>query len=279
MSVWTIRRRKLWSLAPVFVAVLLLIASGASAEQYPQSTLHPKGDFARMVDGVFTTTVKWAAVVFVLVEGALIWTIIRFRGKPTDPEPKQVHGHTMAEIIWTAIPAVILAFIAVPTIQTIFKTYERPAGNALEVEVIGHQWWWEFHYPQFGVTTANELHVPVGRPVVLKMTTKDVLHSFWLPQIAAKRDVFPNRNTMLWFTAEEAGNYSGQCAEFCGIQHGKMGFRVVASPPDEFDTYIKEMLATGAPKPVADSAKATAAAGLEVATLAATTAAAAQRPA
>ena len=218
-------------LAPVLLIALAFAACGGTSEQYPQSTLHPKADFTRMLDDVFMTTVWWSVVVFVLVEGALLYVILRYRGKPTDGEVRQVHGNTTLEIIWTAIPALILAMIAVPTVRAIFRTYEVPRGEAMLVEVIGHQWWWEFRYPEYGVTTANELHVPTGRVVTLKMKTVDVLHSFWLPQLAAKRDVFPDRATTLWFRADSAGYYSGQCAEFCGVQHGRMGFHVAATSP------------------------------------------------
>jgi cytochrome c oxidase subunit 2 len=227
-----------------------LIAAGLLAAcnpaDFPQSALLPRGDFAAMLDDLFMTTVWWALLVFVLVETALIYAIVKFRGKPDDAEPSQVHGNTLLEIVWTAIPALILAFIAVPTVRAIFQSYRIPTNNPLVVEVIGHQWWWEFRYPEYGITTANELHVPVGRTVSLKMSSTDVLHSWWIPQLAGKRDVFPNRPTNLWFTAEEPGFYPGQCAEFCGIQHGKMAFHVVASSAEEFDGYIQHLRAVSA---------------------------------
>ena len=265
--------------ALLLLTLLIVVVGSAQADPYPQSTLHPKGDFALMVDKLFRTTLFWATLVFVLVEGALVFVIIKFRGKPDDPEPKQVHGNTMVEVIWTAIPALVLAMIAVPTVRTIFRTYETPKGaDVLQVEVVGHQWWWEFRYPQLGLTTANELHVPVGRTVALKMVTQDVLHSFWIPQLAAKRDVFPNRSTTLWFKAEEPGDYPGQCAEFCGLQHGRMAFQVIAQAPGDFDGYVGRMQATGGPAaapatPPVDSAAAKPAAAanaLNTATLAAT---------
>jgi cytochrome c oxidase subunit II len=243
---------------PAFAAVLVASLAGCNAAQFPQSTLNPLGDFARMVDGLFMTTVWWALLVFVLVEGALVWAIFRFRGRPGDPEPVQTHGNTTVEIIWTVIPALILAMIAVPTVRTIFRTYETPKGDALQVEVVGHQWWWEFRYPQYGITTANELHIPVGRTVALKMGSGDVLHSFWVPQFAAKRDVFPNRSTVLWFKAEKDGHYSGQCAEFCGIQHGRMAFHVAAETPEQFERYVAARKAGVVPvsAPAADSTRA-----------------------
>jgi cytochrome c oxidase subunit II len=238
--------RRLSRLAPLFVVLLVLVAA-ACARDYPQTTLAPKGDLARIEDDVFFATVKWAVLVFVLVEGALVYAIFRFRGQPGDAEPEQIHGNTTVEIIWTVIPALILAMIAVPTVKAIFKENETPKGaNVLTVEVIGHQWWWEFRYPEYNLTTANELHVPVGRTVSLKMGAYDVIHSFWLPEFAGKRDVFPNRETRLWFTAEEPGEYSGQCAEFCGIQHGRMAFRVEAQEPAAFQAWVDHMKTLGA---------------------------------
>ncbi|HEU4698734.1 MAG TPA: cytochrome c oxidase subunit II [Gemmatimonadales bacterium] len=234
---------------------LVVALAGCSPDQYPQSALHPRGDFARMVDGLFHQVLFWATVVFVLVEGALIYVIFRYRGKPDDPEPEQTHGNTTLEIVWTMVPAIILAMIAVPTVKAIFVENSVPTNNPLTVQVIGHQWWWEFRYPEYGITTANELHIPVGRTVSLRMGTSDVVHSFWTPQLAGKRDVFPNRETRLWFTAEAPGYYRGQCAEFCGIQHAKMAFHIVADSPEQFDAYVKSMqatgtlTATGAPRP------------------------------
>jgi cytochrome c oxidase subunit 2 len=255
--------RRLSRLAPLLVLLLVLVATACSRD-FPQTTLAPKGDLARIEDDIFFTTVKWATLVFVLVEGALIYAIFRFRGKPGDPEPEQIHGNTVVEITWTVIPALILAMIAVPTVKAIFKENETPkGGDVLTVEVIGHQWWWEFRYPGLNLTTANELHVPVGRTVSLKMGAYDVVHSFWLPQFAGKRDVFPNRETRLWFTAEEPGEYTGQCAEFCGIQHGRMAFRVVAQEPAAFDAWAGHMQTLGAP---AAAAAATSADSIRTAT-------------
>jgi cytochrome c oxidase subunit 2 len=238
--------RRVSRLAPLLVILFVLIGTACSRD-FPQTTLAPKGDLARIEDDVFFTTVKWATLVFVLVEGALVYAIFRFRGKPGDAEPEQIHGNTLVEIVWTAIPALILAMIAVPTVKAIFKENATPkGGDVLTVEVIGHQWWWEFRYPEFNLTTANELHVPVGRTVSLKMGAYDVIHSFWLPQFAGKRDVFPNRETRLWFTADEPGEYTGQCAEFCGAQHGRMAFRVEAQEPAAFQAWVDHMKTLGA---------------------------------
>ena len=235
-----------------WLPLLGLLAAACSPDHYPQTALRPISDFARIGDDIQTQTFYWALGVFVLVEGALLYAIFRFRGKPDDPEPRQVHGNTTIEIIWTVIPALILAAIAVPTVRGIFQTGATPA-DALKVEVVGHQWWWEFRYPDLGITTANEVHVPVGQTVSLRMGTADVVHSFWPPRFAGKRDVFPNRETRLWFKAEQAGEYPGQCAEFCGIQHGRMAFRVRAQTADEFQSWVAHMQTLGA-KPAAAAA-------------------------
>ena len=229
-----------------FVLPLLVLgASACSPEHYPQTALHPLSDFGRIGDDIQTTTFKWALAVFVLVEGALLYAIFRFRGKPDDPEPHQIHGNTTIEIIWTVVPALILAAIAVPTVRGIFETNTTPKGDLLKVEVIGHQWWWEFRYPDLNLTTANEVHIPVGQTVSFHMGTADVVHSFWPPRFSGKRDVFPNRETRLWFKAEQAGEYPGQCAEFCGIEHGRMAFRVKAQTAEEFQAWVSHMQTLG----------------------------------
>jgi cytochrome c oxidase subunit 2 len=184
-------------------------------------------------------------VVFIVVEGILVYAIFRFRGKPTDPEPHQTHGNTTVEIIWTVVPALILAAIAVPTVKAIFQTNATPEKDALTIEVVGHQWWWEFRYPEYNLTTANEMHIPVGRTVSLRMGSADVIHSFWVPQFAAKRDVFANRETRMWFKAEVDGDYPGQCGEFCGIQHGRMAHRIRAQKPEEFQAWVARMQTFG----------------------------------
>ena len=233
-----------------FLLLLALAVAGCSPDRYPQTALRPLSDFARIGDHVQDQTFYWAVGVFVLVEGALLYAIFRFRGRPEDPEPTQIHGNTTIEIVWTLIPALILAAIAVPTVKGIFQTNLIPAGEALKVEVVGHQWWWEFRYPDLNLTTANELHIPTGQTVELVQHSGDVIHSFWPPRFAGKRDVFPGRETRLWFKADSAGLFPGQCAEFCGIQHARMAFQVRASTPAEFDAWVAHMRTLG-PKPAA----------------------------
>jgi cytochrome c oxidase subunit 2 len=245
------RRSPKSAVAALCLSVLVL--AGCHPERYPQTALLPLSDFARIGDTVQTQTLYWAIGVFILVEGALLYAMFRFRGTPNDPEPNQVHGNTAIEIIWTLIPALILAAIAVPTVKGIFQTNQTPDDNPLVIEVVGHQWWWEFRYPEYHLVTANELHIPVGRTVSLKQTSNDVINSFWPPRFDGKRDVFPGRETRLWFKAEAAGEYPGQCAEFCGIQHGRMSFRIRAHEAADFAYWVAQMQTHG-PKPVAAAA-------------------------
>jgi cytochrome c oxidase subunit 2 len=230
-----------------WLCLFALAVAGCSPERYPQTALLPLSEFARIGDHVQDQTFYWALGVFVLVEGALLYAVFRFRGRPDDPEPKQIHGNTTVEIVWTVIPALILAAIAVPTVQGIFQTNTTPPGNVLEVEVVGHQWWWEFRYPKYGIVTANEMVIPAGQPVQLRQSSADVIHSFWPPRFAGKRDVFPGRETRLWFAADSTGLYPGQCTEFCGIQHARMAFHVRSQSPEEFRAWVARMSTLGAP--------------------------------
>ncbi len=231
-----LRSRVVWWLLPAALAVV-----GCSGP-FPQSTLHPASDFGTSIDSLYRTIFWFAVGVFAVVEGLLIVILIRFRARPGG-EAKHVHGSTVLEIAWTLAPAVVLVFIAVPTMQTIFDVRGAAPEGALEVEVVGHQWWWEFRYPQLGITTANELHVARGQPVALSMTSADVIHSFWAPKLGGKRDVNPGRNTRIVFTPESTDTYLGQCAEFCGESHANMRFRVIVAEPGAFEAWARSQRA------------------------------------
>jgi cytochrome c oxidase subunit 2 len=256
MALRTLSLRRIARWVPaVCVTLVLLVLAGCAPVGYPQTTLAPKADFAVLLDQVFRRSFQLATIVFFLVEGALVWALFRYRGRPGDAEPAQTHGNAMLEVVWTVVPAVILVFIAIPTIQVIFKTAEVPTDNPLVIEVTGHQWWWEFRYPEYDLVTAGDMHVPTGRTVDLRMTTADVVHSFWTPQLAGKRDVFPKRDNRLWFRTETPGVYPGQCAEFCGTQHARMAFQVVAQDSTSFEAWRAGLAAVSSPAPV-DSAAA-----------------------
>ena len=232
--VGTFRPRRMASAALLGALALGLAACGG---EYPNSTFNPNSEYNAAIDALWDKLLFWGTLVFIGVEAALIYTIFKFRRRPGGGVPKQVHGNTALEITWTAIPAVILIFIAIPTVRTIFKTQAKAAPDALQVEVIGHQWWWEFRYPQYGISTANELYLPNGRTVNFQLKTIDVLHSFWIPQMGGKRDLISNRTNYLWFTPNKdlgSSAWNGFCAEFCGPSHANMRFRVFTVTPDEF---------------------------------------------
>lgn len=220
----------------------------------PRSTLVGDSDLAGAILGVYQV-IGWAALgIALVVVVVLAWVLVRFRERPGQPAPRQVRGHTLLEVGWTIAPALVLLVIAVPTVQVTFRTQGRPVADALEVEVRGWQWWWEFRYPGLGVVTANELHLPAGRPVRLRLEGGDVIHSFWVPRLGGKRDVIPGRTGWLAFTPGTAGEYLGQCAEFCGTAHGQMGLRVVVEPPPAFAQWVAALRAP-APEPPAEVAE------------------------
>ncbi|MGH9259781.1 MAG: cytochrome c oxidase subunit II, partial [Acidimicrobiales bacterium] len=226
-------RRRAW-----LTLLLLAVPALGCGGSYPQTTLAPRSDLGWAIQDLFTAVFWWAVAVFVVVEGLLLYTVLRYRQRARAAPPPHHHGHTALEIAWTLAPAVILVFIAIPTTQTIFRTSGRAAPGALRVEVIGHQWWWEFRYPDLGIVTANELRLPVGRPVALEMTSADVIHSFWVPGLGGKRDVTQRRTTRLTFTADSLGVYSGQCAEFCGVSHANMRVRALVDSGPGFDAWV-----------------------------------------
>ena len=222
------------------IALLLgfLLLATACFPSHPQSTFDARGPVAQAQLNLFVI-IFWVAVfVFVVVQGILLYAVIKYRRRPGQELPVQTHGNTRLEVAWTIAPALILAIIAVPTIATIFDTANTPPGDVLEVRVIGHQWWWEFEYTDLGVVTANELHIPVGETVNVTLESDDVIHSFWIPKLAGKTDLIPGNTNTMWFSADEPGEYLGQCAEFCGTAHAQMRFRVFADPREEFDAWV-----------------------------------------
>ncbi len=237
------------TLALLLAVVTLVTACGWSGWDTKMTTVIPKSDFGKMTHDVFMLIGWWTLWIFVLVEGALLYAVWRFRERPGAPVPRQIHGHTALEISWTVAFAVILLIIGIPTIRVIFKTQEAPAATALRVDVSARQWWWEFRYPGLKITTANEAHVPVGQTIAFHLSGPDVIHSFWIPQLGGKRDVVPGRVNRLVLTPDTPGEYIGQCAEYCGTSHANMRFRVVVHPKDEFEKW-----AAGQQAPAAEPA-------------------------
>jgi cytochrome c oxidase subunit 2 len=233
----TSRLRRLLSAAlPALLAVAFTACSDAA---YPNSIFTSHTEFNREIGHLFDILIWLGTIVFVFVEALLLYTIWRFRRRSDNDRPEHVHGNTTLEILWTAIPALILAFIAVPTVRTIFSTQAKASADALQVEVIGHQWWWEFRYPQYKITTANELYLPVGRKVNFTLKSNDVIHSFWIPQLGGKRDVITNHPNYLWFTPDSVGEqaWNGMCVEYCGASHANMRFKAFTVTPANFESW------------------------------------------
>lgn len=248
-------RRQLRRGLAVAGGVLPALAAGGCAWDVPQSTVIARSDFARAILDVYAI-ITWATIgIAAVVFAALGWVLLRYRGRPGAPMPAQVRGHTLLEISWTIAPALVLLVIAVPTIQVVFRTQQATAERgALEVVVRGWQWWWEFRYPALDIVTANELHLPAGRPVLLRLEGPDVIHSFWVPRLGGKRDVVPGRINHISLTADTPGEYPGQCAEFCGTSHANMGMRVIVHAPDAFDRWVAAQQAP-LPEPQGEAAE------------------------
>lgn len=239
------RKHSRWlRIAAVLVAVLPLLAFlvGCTTEEFPQSALHPKADYAHKLHDLMEMLSFWVVVIFVLVQGLLIFAVIKFRSRPGSPDPKPIHGNTMLEVAWTIAPAILLTMIAIPTVLTTFDTQRNVPEGALKVHAIGHQWWWEFKYPEEGVTTASDMVLPVGRPVQVMIESADVLHSFWFPAMGGKRDAIPARTNTMWFTPEEEGIYPGQCAELCGTSHANMRMKLRIVSESEYADWIAHQL-------------------------------------
>ena len=241
---------RLARLATGAAPLLLLAACGRDPDhlrRFPQTTFYPTTEYARTTDFLFKLALVLGTVVGVLVLGILVYFLWKYRYRPGAPEPKQIHGNTRLEIAWTLIPAV----------KAIFATQPEPPRDALVVEVVGKQWWWEFRYPQPNgdtVVTANEIHVPVGRTVHLILHSDNVLHSFWVPQMGGKRDLITNRTNHLIFRPEEPGVYFGQCAEFCGTSHALMRLRMIAHTKEGFDQWLANEARPAVEPVAADSA-------------------------
>ena len=228
----------------VLLFVFLVALLAGCTPEHPQSTFDTSGPVARSQLVLFYWIFWAATIVGVAVGGAILYIVIRYRRRPGDPDPPQIHGHRRLEIGWTILPALVLVVVAVPSVLTIFYNANSPEPSAMEVEVIGHQWWFEFRYPdpndpEGQIVTANEMHIPSGEVVNIKLDSKDVIHSFWIPKLAGKIDMVPNSPNTMWIEADEPGEYYGQCAEFCAVAHALMRFRVIAAPRPEFDDWLR----------------------------------------
>jgi cytochrome c oxidase subunit 2 len=231
----------------------LLAADGASPQNL--SIFDPASPPAESIRSLSVLVLAITALIFLVVEGILVYCIFRFRQRgAARTEPAQVYGSKPIEIAWTAAPALIVFMLVLVTARTLWEVdvpnpTPQPGDNALFVTVVGRQWWWEYRYRHYDgkeldFTTANELHMPASedgtaRPVYLDLQSADVVHSYWVPRLAGKIDLIPGRTNQLWFRTSEPDLYLGQCAEYCGTQHANMLLRVVVDTPEDFDRWLK----------------------------------------
>ena len=243
----------------MIVNLLMLIATsvGGVAPLDTDATVQTPNMFAPVSTPAFAIrdlsyfVLGICAVIFVVVAALLTYSIIRFRRRREEDnrEPPQVYGSNQIELAWTVVPVLIVFVLFLATARYIFGIEgHEPPSQALQVTVVGHQWWWEIRYPDLGIVTANELHVPASdpanpSPTFLTLESADVIHSFWVPQLAGKLDVIPNKTNRTWIDPHTPGLYVGQCAEFCGVQHAWMLLRVIVHPKDEFAAWVAEQQA------------------------------------
>ncbi len=240
------------ALVGIFAFALLSASPALAQPGTPPSPLDPKGPNSAAIATLFNTVLVIAVVVFVVVEGLIVFSAFRFRRRDNN-EPKQIHGNTKFEIAWTLIPVLIVVTLFVLTVQTQQKLNTK-SGDAINVKVIGHQWWWEFQYPDLGITTATDLVIPAGQVVNLDITAVDVIHSFWIPQLNGKTDAIPGRVNTSWLKADQPGTFVGQCAELCGPSHANMRLEVIAKDQADFDAWAANQTQNPAPA-TGDAAK------------------------
>jgi cytochrome c oxidase subunit 2 len=222
--------------------------AGPAFAQSPTSIFDPAATPAHSIFDLSMLVLSVTLAIFLIVAGLLLYALIRFRHRSTDSdrEPPQIYGSNQIELSWTVIPILIVVMLFLTTTRVILGTEAIPKpASALDVIVIGHQFWWEYRYPRLGVVTANELHVPISNPATptptyLTMSSADVSHSFWVPRLAGKMDVIPNRVNVMWIDPKQAGLFLGQCAQYCGTQHAKMLLRVYAQSPEDFAAWVNQ---------------------------------------
>lgn len=206
---------------------------------------NPQATPAESIAHLSVLVLSVCGAIFLIVGGLLAFTLVRFRDRGNDGhEPAQVYGSNRIEVAWTVIPFLIVFVLSMATARVVIAIQNKAVPpHALQVTVIGHQWWWEIRYPELAIVTANELHIPVSSlakpaPAFLKLQSADVAHSFWVPQLAGKTDLIPNRTNTMWIDPRQTGTFLGNCAEYCGTQHANMLLRVVVQPEAEFNSWV-----------------------------------------
>lgn len=236
-----VSRKGAWRVLSLFALMSLVLTGCAGYDGF--SALKPKGTSGEMSLDMIKLALFIMLGVFAVVISIYIYVLIRYRKrKGKDVMPEQVHGNNVLEVVWTVIPIILLTILAIPTVKYTFDLSEMDASeDAMTVKVIGYQYWWEFQYPELGIKTAQELHIPVGKKVNFIIEGKDVLHSFWVPALGGKVDVVPGRTNTLVLDAKEPGVYQGKCAELCGAGHALMDFKVIAQEEDDFNKWVAQM--------------------------------------
>ncbi len=233
---------KLFKRSLILLSMLVILASCSGPVSW---VTNPGSSITTQQSNLYLIILIPAAVVFLIVEGGIIYSVIRFpRRKGDTSEPDQVHGNVPLEIIWTALPVVLVIFIFIIGLNTMNGiAAPAPSPNDIKVNVIGHQWWWEFDYSELNIKTADELVIPVGTPVQITLTSVDVIHSVWVPQLTGKTDVVPGQTNHMWINASQTGTYDGQCSEFCGIEHALMRARVVVLSKADYLAWVQNQQA------------------------------------
>jgi cytochrome c oxidase subunit II len=229
------------------LAQKILGAGGKIDHTLVPSIFAPESTPAHSIMRLSVLVLAIAGIIFVVVTSLLAYAVVRFRRRPNDDgtEPAQIYGSGPVEAAWTTVPILIVAVLTLTTARVIHEIQDaRQPSGTVEVQVIGHQWWWEFRYPKLGIVTANEMHVPMSqvdsrRPTFLDLRSADVVHSFWVPRLAGKTDLIPNKINSMWIEPERTGLFLGQCAKYCGTQHAKMLLRVYVDTPEDFDRWVQ----------------------------------------
>ena len=230
-----------------FVCFLLFAQSAELAEHKIANIFHPLTTPARSEFNYAMLALAISCAIFLVVATLIVWTMFRFRsraGSEMQQEPPQIYGSNRIEAAWTVIPILIVFVLAGVTARVVWAVADAsPPKSALHVVVTGHQYWWEVRYPHYGIVTANEIHVPVARnhqnATFLELTSSDVIHSLWVPELGGKTDLIPKRANHMWMDPSEPGVYWGSCTEFCGVQHANMLIQVVAQEPEDFRRWVE----------------------------------------
>lgn len=206
---------------------------------FSRSPFNPVSPLEQVISHLFIVLLIILTGIFVLVVWLVTYNSIRYRRREGTPEPPQKFGLKWLEILWTVLPVLLLATLFVLTVRAMHRSDPATPQRTPDVVLIGHQWWWEVRYPQSGVITANEIHLPVGKPEVMELRAADVIHDFWVPQVSRKMDMIPGHPNRLWLDVTTPGTYLGACAEFCGAEHAWMRLRVIAEPPGQFQSWLR----------------------------------------